>query len=98
MAKILRELAARVVPFRVIATIFACRKLSALEGKPSPAREMAFRDSIDLAAEMMRRIDSCWPSSKRQCADNLARVRSSSEARRCMSLTACISTRARLFL
>jgi len=31
----------------VIATIFACRKLSALEGKPSPAREMAFRDSID---------------------------------------------------
>jgi hypothetical protein len=40
----------------VIATIFACRKLSALEGKPSPAREMAFRDSIDLAVEMMRRI------------------------------------------
>ena len=49
----------------VIAAIFACRKLSALEGKPSPAREMAFRDSIDLAAEMMRRIDSRWPSSKR---------------------------------
>ena len=49
----------------VIATIFACRKLTALEGKPLPAREMAFRDSIDLAAEMMRRIDSRWPSSKR---------------------------------
>src|SRR5215471_18889470 len=46
----------------VIAAILACRKLSVLDGKPSPAREMAFRDSIDLAAEMMRRI---WPSSKR---------------------------------
>jgi hypothetical protein len=42
----------------VIAALFACRKLAALEGKPSPAREMAFRDSIDLAVEMMRR----WPS------------------------------------
>ena len=48
----------------VVAAIFACRELAALEGKPSPAREMAFRDSIDLAAEMMRRIDSRWPSSK----------------------------------
>jgi hypothetical protein len=26
--------------------------MSALDGKPSLAREMAFRDSIDLAAEM----------------------------------------------
>ena len=49
----------------VIAAIFACRKLSALVGKSSPAREMAFRDSIDLAAEMMRRIDSRFSSSKR---------------------------------
>jgi hypothetical protein len=49
----------------VIAAIFACRKLAALEGKPSPAREMAFRDSIDLASELMRRIDSRWPSSNR---------------------------------
>jgi hypothetical protein len=49
----------------VIAAIFAWRKLSVLDGKPSPAREMAFRDSIDLAAEMTRRIDSRWPSSKR---------------------------------
>jgi hypothetical protein len=48
----------------VIAAIFACRKFAALEGKPSPAREMAFRDSIDLAVEMMRRTDSRWPSSK----------------------------------
>lgn len=49
----------------VIAAIFAWRKLAALEDKPSPAREMAFRDAIDLALEMMRRIDSSWPSSKR---------------------------------
>jgi hypothetical protein len=35
----------------VIAAIFACRKLSALDGKPSPARGMAFRDSIDLAED-----------------------------------------------
>jgi len=45
----------------VTAAIFACRKLAVLEGKPSPAREMAFRDSIDLAAEMMRRIVLRWP-------------------------------------
>ena len=37
----------------VIHAIFACRKLAVLEGKPSPAREMAFRDSIDLAVKMM---------------------------------------------
>jgi hypothetical protein len=49
----------------VIAAIFVCRKLSTPDGKPSPAREMAFRDSIDLAVEMMRRIDSRWPSSER---------------------------------
>ena len=48
----------------VIAAIFVCRKPSALEGKPSPAREMTFRDSIDSAAEMMRRIDSRWPSKR----------------------------------
>ena len=34
----------------VIAAISTCRKLTALGGKPSPVREMAFRDSIDLAA------------------------------------------------
>jgi hypothetical protein len=45
----------------VIAAIFACRKLAALERKPSPAREMALRDSIDLAVEMMRRIDLRGP-------------------------------------
>ena len=40
----------------VIAAIFACRKLSALDGKPSPAREMAFRDSIDLAVDAQDRF------------------------------------------
>jgi hypothetical protein len=48
----------------VIAAIFACRKLAALEGKPSPAREMAFRNSIDLAEELMRRIDQRWPANR----------------------------------
>jgi hypothetical protein len=35
-----------------------------LESKPSPAREMAFRDSIHLAEELMRRIDARWPQNK----------------------------------
>jgi hypothetical protein len=48
----------------VVASIFACRKLAALESKPSPAREMAFRDSIHLAEELMRRIDARWPQNK----------------------------------
>src|ERR1700730_120906 len=45
----------------VIAAIFACRKLAALEGRPSPAREIAFRESIELAEELLRRIDARWP-------------------------------------
>lgn len=48
----------------VIAAMFLCRKLAALDGKPSPAREMAFRDSIELAAELMRRIDQRWPTKR----------------------------------
>lgn len=46
----------------VVSAMFICRKMAALEGKPSPAREMAFSDSIDLAAELMRRIDQRWPA------------------------------------
>jgi hypothetical protein len=49
----------------VIAAIFACRKLAALEGKPSPAREIAFSDSIQLAEELLRRIDNKWPSNNK---------------------------------
>ena len=48
----------------VIAAMFMCRKMAALDAKPSPVREMAFRDSIDLAAELMRRIDQSWPTKK----------------------------------
>jgi hypothetical protein len=44
----------------VIAAIFACRKLSALEDKPSPAREYAFRDSIQLAEELLRRSPTLY--------------------------------------
>ena len=48
----------------VVAAIFACRKLAALEGKPSPARQSAFADSLALAEELMRRIDARWPRDK----------------------------------
>ena len=47
----------------VVAGMFLCRKLAALDGRPSPAREMAFRDSIDLATELIRRIDQRWRAS-----------------------------------
>ena len=45
----------------VITAVFLCRKLAALDGKPSPAREMAFRESVELAEELMRRIDRKYP-------------------------------------
>jgi len=45
----------------VIAAMFLCRKLAALEGRPSPARMMAFKESINRAEELMRRIDERWP-------------------------------------
>jgi hypothetical protein len=32
-----------------------------LFGKSSPAREMAFRESVDLAEELVRRVDNRWP-------------------------------------
>lgn len=44
------------------AAMFLCRRLAALEGRPSPAREIAFRESIDIAVELMRRIDARFPS------------------------------------
>ncbi len=49
----------------VIAAMFVCRKLAALDGRPSPAREIAFRDSIDLAVELMRRIDQRYSEVRR---------------------------------
>jgi hypothetical protein len=48
----------------VIAAIFLCRKLAAVEGRPSPAREMAFISSIELAEQLMKKIDARWPSNK----------------------------------
>jgi hypothetical protein len=44
----------------VITAIFLCRRLPT-DGKPSPAREAAFYESIQLAEELMRRIDARWP-------------------------------------
>ena len=46
----------------VVAAIFLCRKLAALDGRPSPARLMAFKESLNLAEELMRRIDERWPA------------------------------------
>lgn len=48
----------------VIAAIFACRKLTGLDSRPSPARETIFYESIQLAEELLRRIDTRWPQSK----------------------------------
>jgi hypothetical protein len=45
------------------AAMFLCRRLASLEGRPSPAREIAYRDSIDIAVELMRRIDARFPTS-----------------------------------
>ena len=44
----------------VVAAIFLCRKLPA-EGKPSPARDSAFYEAIQIAEELLRRIDARWP-------------------------------------
>ncbi|MGA7852450.1 MAG: hypothetical protein WCA15_03930 [Candidatus Acidiferrales bacterium] len=44
-----------------LAAIFLCRRLASLEGRPSPAREAAYRDSIETAVELMRRIDARFP-------------------------------------
>ena len=38
--------------------MFLCRKLAGLDGRPSPARELAFREAIDTATELMRRVEA----------------------------------------
>jgi hypothetical protein len=48
----------------VVAAIFLCRKLAALDGKPSPARQPVFQESIELAEELLRRIDHRWPANR----------------------------------
>jgi hypothetical protein len=42
--------------------MFLCRKVAALDGRPSPARELAFREAIDTATELMRRVEARFPS------------------------------------
>ncbi len=46
------------------AAMFLCRRLAALDRRPSPAREAAYRDSIDDAVELLRRIDARFPTGK----------------------------------
>jgi hypothetical protein len=48
----------------VVAAILMCRKLAPLEGRPSPTRQTAFMDSIELAEELLRRIDARWPTNR----------------------------------
>lgn len=48
---------------KLVAGVLLCRRLPVLLGKSSPARETAFRESIDLAEE---RIDRRWPRA-REC-------------------------------
>jgi hypothetical protein len=48
----------------VVAAIFLCRRLAALDGRPSPARQTAFQESVELAEELLRRIDARWPANR----------------------------------
>lgn len=49
----------------LVAGILLCRKLAALEGRPSPAREMAFRDAMETATELMRRVEARFPTANK---------------------------------
>ena len=42
--------------------MFLCRKLASLDWRPSPAREVAFREAIDTATELMRRVKRDFPA------------------------------------
>jgi hypothetical protein len=46
----------------LVAGMFLVRRLAGLDRRPSPARENAFRDAIDTAEELMRRIDARFPT------------------------------------
>ena len=48
----------------VVAGMFLCRKLAALDGRPR-LREKWRSETIDLAVELMRRIDQRWSSAKK---------------------------------
>jgi hypothetical protein len=46
----------------LVAGMFLVRRLAGLDRKPSPAREGAFRDALDDAVELMRRLDARFPN------------------------------------
>jgi hypothetical protein len=46
----------------LVAGMFLVRRLAGLDRRPSPARENAFRDAIDNAVELIRRLDARFPS------------------------------------
>jgi hypothetical protein len=48
----------------LVAGMFLVRRLAGLDRRPSPARENAFKDSIDNAVELMRRLESRFPNSR----------------------------------
>jgi hypothetical protein len=45
-----------------VAEMFLVRRLAGLDRRPSPARENPFRNAIDNAVELMRRIDARFPT------------------------------------
>jgi len=49
----------------LVAGMLLRRKLAALEGRRSPAREMAFRDSIEIATELIRRVEARFPTANK---------------------------------
>jgi hypothetical protein len=49
----------------LVAGMFLVRRLATLDNRPSPARENAFRDSIDNAVELLKRIDARFPTRER---------------------------------
>ena len=46
----------------LVAGMFLVRQPAGLDRRPSPARENAFRDAIDNAVELMRKIDARFPT------------------------------------
>jgi hypothetical protein len=46
----------------LVAGMFLVRRLAGPDRRPSPARENAFRDAIDNAVELWRRIDARFPA------------------------------------
>jgi hypothetical protein len=46
----------------LVAGMLLVPRLAGLDRQPSPARENAFRDAIDNAVELMRRLDARFPT------------------------------------